>query len=135
MDQKGINPIDMLFGIYKRAIDKYDLLQTDQPEEESKDKRKPFGPVIDNGHNYLAQALGAAQRLASYRYPTLSAVAIEDLNKESIDSKPMTTREALKIMQADPFAPPEIKALDISKLPEIDPILPAGNNGQPDKPS
>jgi hypothetical protein len=117
LDKRGIEPIDYLLEVYREAMQAYQ-------------SGRGYTDKGDAGPAYLANALNAAKTLASYKYPTLSAMAIKDITEldKAEASKPMTTKEAIKIMQADPFAPPAIKAMNAEELnPEIGP-LPIGKH-------
>lgn len=77
MERLGINPIEMMFHVYNTALKK----------------------------GYLGVAGKAAADLASFRYPTLSAIAIKDMSEDEADESPMTTKEAMEILASDPFRP------------------------------
>jgi hypothetical protein len=85
LERLSANPIEMLNEVYLKAMEAF------------KD------PANNKNPAYLATALQAASKLASFRYPTLSAVSIKDLELDKIDVKPMTTREAIEIILKDPF--------------------------------
>jgi len=94
------NPIEMLDAVYHKAMDAFD------------------DPSNNKNPAYLATALQAASKLASFRYPTLSAVAVKDLDIDDKPNRPLNTRQALEIIKADPFAPKEIQNLDLSFIPD-----------------
>lgn len=103
LEKLGIEPIEYLNEVYKESLHSYRSLRglTDKS---------------DSGPYYLAQALGAAKALASYKYPTLSAIGIKDMSElDPAKNKPMNSKEAIELIKKDPFAPPEIKALDINE--------------------
>lgn len=113
LDRLGIEPIQMLFECYNEAMKKYKALQIDGDDQESdheysKNSRK--APMIDTGHNYLNAAIAAASKLASYKYPTLSALAIKDMAdlEKAKDAKPLTTADAIRIIKSDPFMAKEM---------------------------
>lgn len=83
-------PIAMLVEVYKQSMEAYEA-----------DKTNGGG----KGAAYLATACAAASKLASFRYPTLSAISIKDLDLDQAESRPMTTREAIEIIKSDPFFP------------------------------
>lgn len=101
LEKRGVEPIDMILDVYKAAMKSY---------------LERHGSQFDPGSPYLSIALKAAERLASYKYPTLTAMAIKDISEADKSAKPLTTAEAIKIIQADPFAPPEIKRIDTNEL-------------------
>lgn len=108
MERLGINPIEMLNEVYQEAMQSY------KSGRGMSDKGDP-------GAAYLAQALGAAKSLASFKHPTLSALAIKDMKEldEAAKTKPLTTREAIEIIKSDPFNPTSIiKHMDTGELPE-----------------
>ncbi len=103
LEKRNIEPIEFLHEVYKRSIDAFD-------------KCRGLGDKGDSGPGYLAQALGAAKALATFKYPTLTAVAIKDLDDQERIARPLSTAEAIEIIKKDPFAPPELKKLDTFEL-------------------
>lgn len=74
----------------------------------------------DAGPQYLANAVRCVSEkketymtLAKFKYPTLSAIAIKDMTDRNENKEPMTTAEAIKVIQSDPFRPKEVKSEDI----------------------
>lgn len=96
LERLGINPIDYINEVYKRALESYD-------------KRAMLMGKEDTGHLYLSVAAKAAADLASYKHPKLSALAIADVSKDEMtEKKTLTAQEARDIIKADPFYTTEI---------------------------
>lgn len=111
MERLKIRPIEMILTVYTRALAAYD-------------EARGLSDKSDAGAAYLAVAGQMATKLAAFQYPSLSAMAVGEMSKESKDVKPMTTAEAVRIINSDPF----LKKQLITDLPTIesDPILPIG---------
>lgn len=106
MERLGIAPIQMLLDVFNESLLAYR-------------SGRGLTEKGDAGAAYLSVAVTAASKLASFRYPTLSAMAVEQIGSDN-DKKVMTTKEAMKVIQQDPFCPPEVKSLDLDLLPEKD---------------
>jgi hypothetical protein len=106
MQEQGVEPIKMLMEVYRRALSSYD-------------ECRGLSDKGDSGPAYLAVAQQAASKLASFRYPTLSAVAIKELSElEKTDHRPINTREAIEILKKDPFAAKDILAINPNEKKE-----------------
>lgn len=116
MDELGIEPIEMLMEVYRESMESYR-------------KQRGYGEKSDAGVGYLGNALGAASKLASFRYPTLTAMAIKDMREleDAAKATPMTTKEAIEIIKADPFNAPKGLIKDLEKPVNKDSLpLPIG---------
>jgi len=91
IDRLGVNPLEMLIEVYRLSIEAYK-------------RERGLSDKGDAGPAFLSTAQAAANNLASYRYPKLSAIGVKDLSEGESDRPPMTTREAMKIIASDPFA-------------------------------
>lgn len=90
IDRLGISPIELLLEVYTLAIEGYK-------------QGRGISEKVDSGSAWLAVAQSAANNIASYKYPKLSAVAVKDIKDESDSAKPVTTADAIRIMSEDPF--------------------------------
>lgn len=97
MDRLGINPLEMLKEIYDEAREAFKKSSTPYQNDQGNLISPPGDAAM------LAVAVRAATELAGYKHPKLSAIAIQDLNEREKDAKPMTTEEAMKVIQNDPF--------------------------------
>ncbi len=100
----GVNPIEEalkcvaeLDVVLKKSLDAYDSM-------------RGYGDRNDSGTAYLANARGAIKDkaeiymgLSKFIYPTLSAVAIQEITEDEKDVEPLSTSEAIKIINSDPF--------------------------------
>lgn len=104
----------------------------------AKAKAQAGGNVDENGKSdqsqFVALWLKSAETLAKFKYPTLSAIAVEALNDPE-NKKTLTTREAIEVIKGDPFAPKEIKEIPTDKIIDamaesgkLLPALPKGKN-------
>lgn len=89
MDRLGINPIEYLNRVFTEAMNSY---EKSYPTEKG-----------DPRPGYLAIARSAASDLASYYYPKLSQVAVKDFTKEQDAANLMSTKDAVKVIESDPF--------------------------------
>lgn len=71
--------------------------------------------------------LKGAVDLARFRYPMISAIAIQDLTERGDSAKPMTSIEALEIIKKDPFLLENKDVVDAMKTSNSFTILPKGN--------
>ena len=89
---------------------------------EAKASYKRGGNVDENGRSDQAQFLAlwikSAETLAKFKYPTLSAMAIKDLQSQSSEQKVITTEQAINVIKADPFAPQSVKEIDTARVIE-----------------
>ena len=102
----------------------------------AKNKTLAGGNVDDNGRSDQAQFLAlwikSAETLAKFKYPTLSAIAVKDLQGGGNDQKVITTEQAINVIKADPFAPQSVKEISTERVIEalensnITPKLPEG---------
>ena len=108
--------------------------------EYAKMMTKKGGNYSDDGRtdqaNWAALWLKSAETLASYKHPKLSAVAIHEIGENKNTRQPLSTQEALKILQNDPMAPQAIKAIDTDRVVEAmssqikAPFLPMGGKDE-----
>lgn len=118
MDRLGINPIEMLKEIYDTAMEGYR-------------QGRGISEKADSGAAWLSVARSAASDLASFKHPKLSAVALKDVRADSEGpAMPMTTIEALKILNADPIAMavPSSDVVDQMTSAIETPVLPKGED-------
>jgi hypothetical protein len=117
---KKLNPIDMLYDVYKRAIEAFE-------------QRQVTNKGGDPGPSYLAVAAQSAGQLAKYVYPTLAAVKV-DVNNHNMPKK-IDIKEAIKIITSDPFTRSAVdqmnftQAIDEKIDKDIMPILPLPKQG------
>ena len=109
MEELGIEPIQMLLEVYTEAMSAYRSM-------------RGLGEKGDAGPAYLSAAGNAAAKLAGYRYPTLTALAIKDMTELDSQEKVLNTKEAIEILKKDPFAPKEVKELKTDFNPDFDPL-------------
>ena len=112
LERLGVNPIEMLVEVYKLSIQGYK-------------EGRGITDKADSGSSWLAVARQAADNLASYKYPKLSAMAVKDVTEEGEGRSAMTTEEAVRIIKSDPFAIADDEvteamssAIAVPKLPE-----------------
>jgi len=120
LERIGANPIEMMFAVYNRALDAYD-------------KARGYSDKTDAGAAYLSVAGQMAANLAKYKHPTFTAIAIKDLDGGNDSKRPITTEEAMKIIQGDPFAPKAIsndQVLEAMKSGIKTPALPIGSENE-----
>lgn len=117
LERLGISPIEMLKEVYDLAIKGY------------KDGRG-ISDKADTGAGWLAVAQQAANNLASYKHPKLSAVAIKDVTDPAGARVPMTTAEAVKVLEGDPFKVPTKDVIDQIKSNIQTPALPMGEENK-----
>lgn len=104
----------------------------------AKDKTKKGGNFDADGKSdqsqWAALWLKAASELAVYKHPKLSAIAIKDMAMDAEkEAKPVTTLEAIKIIDNDPFNPKNItseQVLDAMKSQHKAPLLPSGGKNE-----
>ena len=114
----GLNPIEMLAEVYQLAIQGY------------KDNRG-ITDKMDGGAQWLAVARQAADSLANYVHPKLSAVAVHEIMAMDEQNKraSMTTEEAIKVISEDPFLKNQVKNRDVIEQINVvreKPLLPVG---------
>lgn len=112
LEAKGIEPIDYLNEVYIESMAAYRAA-------------RGLSEKGDSGPGYLQAAFNAAKALASFKYPTLTAMAIKDMTDDDKKTKPMSMAEAVEIIKNDPFCPPEIK----KELDTVE-ILPLGQQDE-----
>lgn len=98
IERLGLKPIEMMAEVYKRSMAAYI-------------ECRGLTDKSDAGASYLSVAGQMATKLASFQYPTLGAIAIQDMTDKK-DIKQMTTAEAVKIINGDPFL---ARQLDLAK--------------------
>lgn len=120
MERLGINPIEYLHEVFQESLKAF------------KDGRG-YSDKGDAGAAYLGVAAKCASDLAKFKHPTLSAIALKDMSQsEEGDDKAITTIEAVRILQADPFASEQMKQIDTKRVIEAmestieKPTLPKG---------
>jgi|WetSurMetagenome_2_1015567.scaffolds.fasta_scaffold158763_2 hypothetical protein len=121
IDRLGAKPLDEIYEALKFA----------------KEMTKSGGNVSDKGvsdqASFLAAWIKSAELLAKFMYPTLSAVAVQEVGQDK-DRVPMTSQQALDVIKKDPFFPKDIttemtiKALKQADDVENPPTLPIGSN-------
>lgn len=121
LERLGLNPLEQLMETRKLAMEAF----------------KSFRGMSNNsdaGVGYLGLVMKADIEMVSLKYAKLSAIAIKDItNGESSSERSLTTEDAIKIIQSDPFSPPEIKNIDTARVIEVmsatidKPFLPSGN--------
>lgn len=133
MERLRLNPIE---GALK-AIEELDELI--KMNVDAFKQMRGYSDRQDQGSAYLANAVRAVATkkdtyltLAKFKYPTLTAVGIKDLNEGNTDKAPISTHQAIDIIKADFFAPEEVKSIDTKKVIEAmethrdRPFLPSG---------
>lgn len=109
LERLKLKPIEMMRDVFDRALKAYD-------------EHRGVTDKHDPGPAYLSVAGQIAAKMAGFRYPTLSAIAVKDVSE--VDRiKPLTTAEAIEIIRNDPFSPPELSN-------EIAMLLPEGNKDE-----
>ena len=106
LERLGLNPIEMMKQVFDEAMTAYK-------------SGRGYSDKNDAGTGYLAVAAKMATDLAKFKHPTISGIAIADLRGQDEAKEPMTTEQALKIIQSDPFAPESLKGLDTSRVVEM----------------
>lgn len=96
LERRGIDLLEMQLAIYNKAIKAFD------DERGCSDGGEGYGPS-DTGSSYLSVANTAVATLARYCYPTMSAVKIENMDKE-VNEKVIDATEVRAKILADPFA-------------------------------
>ena len=133
LNRLGVNPIEEVIKA-ARELDEIKALALKAYAE--------FRGVTENsdgGTQYMANAVRCVSekaqiylRLARFKHPELSAIAIKDMTEGNESREPMTTRQALSILTQDPFSPQAIKEIDTEKVIEAmdsvieTPFLPSG---------
>jgi hypothetical protein len=133
LNRLGVNPIEEVVKAAKE-LDEIKALALKAYAE--------FRGVTENsdgGTQYMANALRCVSekaqiylKLARFKHPELSAVAIKDMSDVNEAKEPMTTRQALTILTQDPFSPKEVREIDTEKIIEAmesnieTPFLPSG---------
>jgi len=111
----GLDPLEMLVEVYKESMDAYR-------------KGRGLTEKSDSGAQYLAVAGSAANNLARYVYPQLSATKVE-VNDKREEPKRLNVTEAVKVISEDPFL---ANALEAAKTQVIDtPVTPHLPIGKP----
>lgn len=126
IERLGINPIEMLAEVYRESMGAYRSL-------------RGYGERGDAGPHYLAVAGKAAVDLAKFKHPTLSAMALKDLDSSDAQKDPLSTQQAIDIIKADPFAPKELKEIPTERVVQSmttgihAPFLPSGKDALQEK--
>lgn len=134
MERLRINPIE---GALKAIEELDDLIKMNVDAYKS---MRGYSERQDQGSAYLANAVRAVATkkdtylaLAKFKYPTLTAIGIKDLNDGNSEKAPLSTHQAIDIIKSDFFAPEEIKSIDTKKVIEAmethrdRPFLPQGD--------
>lgn len=113
-------------GLAILAIDKLERLGCEPLAEIvealnfAKKKTLSGGNIDENGRSdqsqFLALWIKSAETLSKFKYPTLSAIAIQDLQGSDKDKRVMTARDAIEVIKADPFAPQSVKEISTDKV-------------------
>ena len=123
LDRLGCNPIERLVELAEMNVKAFKEF-------------RGYGEKGDAGVGYLSNATRIYIELAKFKHPTLSAIAVKDMTDDSETKQPMTTKQAIQTLAADPFAPQALK--DIANEDVIDamsskidkPFLPSGNKDE-----
>lgn len=122
LDRLGVNPLEQLMQTRRLALEAFTSM-------------RGYSDKGDAGVGYLGLVMRADIEMLSLKYAKLSAIAIKDItSNEKSGEKQITTEEAIKIIQSDPFSPPEIKNIDTAKVIEVmnttidAPFLPSGRS-------
>lgn len=121
LERLGINALENLLETRQMALDAFRSL-------------RGYNEKNDSGVGYLGLVMRADLEILALKYAKMSAIAFKDVTDRSEDKKPMTTADAIKTIQADPFAPKEIKELPTEKIIDAmestikTPFLPSGNS-------
>lgn len=140
LDRLGLNPIEELH----RCIQ--ELKELKEEALKAYKEMRGYGEKADAGTQYLANAIKAvsdqaviANNLAKFKHPTLSAIALKDLNEDASHKAPLNTAQAIEVLKLDPFATKELKEMPTERIIESmnstinAPALPLGNkNAKPD---
>jgi hypothetical protein len=114
IERLGLNPIEMLAEVYNLALKGYK-------------EGRGISEKADNGAAWLAVARQAADNLASYKYPKLAAMAVKDMTDPANEAKPLTTAEAVKVLEQDPFKTvSDAQVIDGMQSNIQTPMLPGG---------
>lgn len=97
LEARGIDIIEMQMAVYNKAMAAYDS------GKGCSDGGEGFGPT-DVGFRYLDVCNRAISTLASYCYPKMTAIAIEDLRGNDENTKPIDAREVREKILNDPFS-------------------------------
>ena len=139
LNRLGVNPIEEAVKAVK------ELEEMKQLAIKAFTQMRGYGENGDAGTQYLATAVRCISekasinlKLAKFKHPELSAVAIKDVTERE-ETKPMTTLDAVNIIKNDPFAPQSIQKVNTEDVlramdtPLEAPCLPLG--AMSDKPS
>ncbi|WP_291515763.1 hypothetical protein [Bdellovibrio sp. ArHS] len=102
LERRGIDLLEMQLAIYNKAMSAFDEKRGCADGYEGDEDNPPSSPK-DTGAAYLAVANQAVGTLARYCYPTMSAVKIENMDKE-VNEKVIDATEVRAKILADPFA-------------------------------
>lgn len=110
LDRLGHNPLEEVI----KAIKELDELKSESLRAFK--ELRGYSSSADAGTQYLATAVKCVTdkaainlKLARFKHPELSAIAIQDVSDRGDDKAPMTTADAIRVIAADPFAPASIK--------------------------
>lgn len=117
IERLGLNPIEMLAEVYRLAIEGYKA-------------GRGMTDKVDSGAAWLAVARQAANDLCSYKHPKLSAVAVKDIRDPASERPPITTAEAVKILESDPFKVSTADVVEQMKNTIHAPALPTGEKNE-----
>lgn len=94
LEKRGIDLLEMQMAVYRKAMDAYDNERGCGDGEQ--------GPK-DTGAAYLGICNQAVATLARYCYPTMSAVKIENMDRE-VNDKVIDAVKVRETILNDPFA-------------------------------
>ena len=97
---KGPAPTNRLTLLAKYRLDKLGLDPLDMLLDAINFNKE--SAIAGEGAEYAAAWLRGCCELMKYRYPVLSAVAIQDVTEKS-DRQPMTSQQAIEVLKRDPF--------------------------------
>lgn len=94
--EEVIKCIHELDQVYKRNLDAFDNMRGYGESDSGTAYLSNAGKAIrDKASIYLA--------LSRFVYPTLSAIAVQELEDDSIENSSISTKEAIEIINSDPF--------------------------------
>jgi hypothetical protein len=121
LNRIGINPIEEIAEAMQFA--KKMALKGGNFDSDGKTDQAQWGALWLRG----------ATELAAFKHPKLSALAIKDLRDDAeANAKPLTTAEAVKIIESDPFKKPTTSSqvLDAMQSKIQAPFLPSGGKDE-----
>lgn len=102
MEKRGIDLLDMQLEVYRKAMASFDNRRGCSDGYEG-DADTPPSPPKDTGAQYLAICNQAIGTLARYSFPTMSAIKIEEADRE-VNNKVIDAVKVRETILNDPFA-------------------------------